>query len=99
MSRVFHHINWARLASVFSSRFSSRYGSSKGKSSGSDAPNKGRKARYADLEDRVHGPALHGYETPPVKLMRTYVRTGRTDDVEEDGIHLQYDIEQERSQS
>lgn len=94
MSGFVHHINWNRLASAFSYRFSSRYGFGKGKSSSSDSsPNKGRQARYADLEDRGHGPGMQGYETP-LMLMRTYVRTGKTGEIEEDGIHLQYDVEQ-----
>ena len=94
MSGFIHHINWSRLTSAFSSPFSSRAGFGKGKSSSSDSsPNKGRQARYTDLENRGHGPDIQGYGTP-LKLMRTYVRTGKTGEIEEDGIHLQYDVEQ-----
>ena len=96
MSSLIRHINWKRLTSVFSSSIFSRYGFSKGKSWGSNSSlDKGRKATYADLEGRAPEPGLHGYETAPVKLMRTYVRTGKTDEIGDDGIHLQYDIEQE----
>lgn len=98
MSSFFRHINWQRLASIFSSHFSSRYGFSKGRSPGSgNSPNKATRARYADLENKNRRPGPQGYETAPVKLMRTYVRTSKTDEVGEDGIHLQYDIEQQTS--
>ena len=84
---------------MFSFRFSSRHESGQSKTFGSDnVPNKGKKARYADLEDLNHGPGLQGYQTAPVKLMRTFIRAGKTGDVsDEDGIHLQYDVEQETS--
>ena len=98
MSSLSRRINWERLTSIFSSRFSTYHASSKGKSSGSaHSHNSGRKARYADLDDSGHKQGLSGYETAPIKLMRTYVRTGKTDQMEDDGIHLQYDIEQETS--
>ena len=78
--------------SRFSSRYASGKGSSKGHSSGSDISHKHhKKARYADLGES----GLQGYETAPVKLMRTYVRTGKTNEVDEDGIRLQHDVEQE----
>ena len=94
-SGILDHLNWSRLSSAFS-RFSSRYGSgkgsSKGQSTGSDISKKHhRHARYAYLWES----GLLGYERAPVKLMRTYVRTGKTDEVDEDGIRLQYDVEQE----
>lgn len=94
MSSFIRHINWIRLTSVFSSQIFSRYGFSKGKPWGSEnSLDKGRKAYYADLEGGAHEPGLQGYETAPVKLMRTYIRTGKTDEIGDDGIHLQYDIE------
>ena len=89
-----HHINENRLTSASSSPSFTRYGFGKGKFSSSDSsPNEGRQARYADLEDRGHAPGMQGYEVP-LKSMRTYVRTGKTGEIEEDCIHLQYDVEQ-----
>ena len=94
MSGFIHHINGNRLTPASSSPSFSRYRFGKGKFSSSDnSPNNGRQARYADLEDRGHAPGMQGYEVP-LKSMRTYIRTGRTGEIEEDVIHLQYDVEQ-----
>ena len=94
MSGFIRHINGKRLTSASPSPSFSRYGFGKGKYSSSDSStNKGRQAQYVDLEDRGHAPGMQGYEVP-LKSMRTYVRTGKTGEIEEDGIHLQYDVEQ-----
>ncbi len=57
---------------------------------------KPKRTAYTDLTD---GPTTFGesdYEmaSAPVKSIRTYVHTGGPWQVEEDGIHLQYNVEQ-----
>ena len=56
---------------------------------------KSRKAEYAHLEvaQTVFGERDH--EMVPVKSIRTYIQTGGAHGMEEDGIHLQYEVDQE----
>ena len=96
MSSFIRHINWTRLTSIVSFQIVPRYGFGNVESwSSNNSLNKGRKAYYADLEGRSHEPGLQGHEIAPIQLTRTYIRTGKTDEIGDDGIHLKYDIEQE----
>lgn len=97
MSSLLHHLpSWERLRSILTSRFSLSWSSNRGKSSDSEPScSKRKKAEYKDLE--VSNPTFRdrSYEMAPVKSIRTYIHTGNPSEVEEDGIHLQYKVEQE----
>ena len=102
MSNMLRHppawANWNLITSKISLGFSRRSGSVYSKYADSGYPNsKAQGANYAILAKAVDGSRLHGYEMGPVKSTRTYFRTGRSNEVDDDCIHLQYDIEQQSS--
>ena len=56
---------------------------------------KRQRTEYRDLELTNSSLGDRNYEMGPVKSMRTYIHTGDPTDVEEDGIHLHYHVDQE----
>jgi len=92
MNKLLHQLpSFALLSSNILSRFSS----SRGKFSGSDqSRSNGARATYADLEAARTGSKTRNCMIRPVKSIQSYVHTGRPDQFEEDGIHLQVNIKQ-----
>ena len=85
---------------LLSSNILSRFSSSRGKSSSSEqSRSNGTRATYADLEAARTGSKTRNCVMRPVKSMQSYVHTGRPDHLEEDGIHLQVNINQSISSS
>lgn len=108
MSSLLHHLpSWE----TFSSQWTSRFSSNREKSSGSSSSVSRKRADYEDLKDSNIAAEEHNYEMAPVKSVRdyqytgkatdvrTFVHTGKPGEVEEDGIHLQYNVEQESNTS
>ena len=102
MSNMLHHLpawaSWDLMASKLSFSFSRRSGSDQSKHTDSGHSNtRPQRANYTDLAKSVDGSGLHSYEMGPVKSTNTYIRTGKSNEVDDDGIHLQYDVEQRSS--
>ena len=108
MSSLLHHLpSWDGLSTKWTSRFSSN----REKVSGSNSSLNRKRADYKDLENSNVAIKERNYEMAPVKSLsnyihtgnpvdvRTYVHTGGRSDVEEDGIYLQYNVEQESNMS
>ena len=104
MSSLLHHLpSWEKLSSIWTSRFSSN----REKSSTSSSSHNRKRSDYKGLKDAKIGAPEESHEMAPVKSlsdyihsgnpteMRTYVHTGKPSEVEEDVIHLQYNVEQE----
>lgn len=90
--------NWDLITSKILLGFSRYSGSGHRKYADSGhSYNKPQRANYADLAKGVDRSGQRGYEMGPVKSTRTYVRTGKSSEVDDDGIHLKYDIEQQSS--
>ena len=70
----------------------SRLLTKRGKTSDSSYSNKS-KSTYASLEDSTAA-GQRTHELAPMKSMKTYIHGTHSNDAEEDGIHLRYDIEQ-----
>lgn len=80
---------------LLSSNILSRFVSSRGKSSSSEqSRSNGARATYADLEASRTGPKRRDLMMRPVKSVQSYVHTGRPGKLEEDGIHLQVNVNQ-----
>jgi hypothetical protein len=56
---------------------------------------KHKRTEYNTLDTSNISHTDRNFEMAPVKSIRTYVHTGDRREVEEDGIHLQYNVEQE----
>ena len=97
MSNLLHHLpDWEILSSQFSSRFSAHRSSNRGKSLGSEPSySKREREEYSDLEASNPPFRQRDCGMAPIKSIRTYVHTGNPKEMEEDGIHLQYNVEQE----
>ena len=97
--------SWSLLVSRLASRFSSTRTSSKsGPKEGAFGPSgsnllsfrKPRRMAYADLTDGLttFGESEYEMASVPVNSIRTHVHAGVPRQVEEDGIHLHYNVEQ-----
>ncbi|CAD6591540.1 MAG: hypothetical protein ASARMPREDX12_005214 [Alectoria sarmentosa] len=98
MSNLIHHLpKWTPLNSRLNSFFSDKlFSSTREKASSSQRSfSKPRKAEYADLDGPKPVFAERNYEMGPVKSTRTYIQVGSARELKEDGIHLQYKVEQE----
>jgi hypothetical protein len=97
--------SWSLVVSRLASRFSSTRASSKsGAKEGAFGPSgsnplsfrKPKRTAYANLTDGLttFGESEYEMASVPVNSIRTYVHAGVPRQVEEDGIHLHYNVEQ-----
>ena len=93
MSNMLRHLpawaTWDLKTSKISLGFSRHSDSGHSKYADSGHSNtRPQRANYADLAKGIDGSGLRGYELGPVKSTRTYVCTGKSSDVDDDGIYL-----------
>ena len=97
MANLLHHLpSWDQFSSKIISTFTSRQSSGKSKSSESSASfGKRNRNEYKDLGATAPSVDENNYEMAPAKSIQTFIHTGGPQEVEEDGIHLQYNVEQQ----
>ena len=97
MSGYFRHFSGlGHWTSKLTSRLGSGwFSSSKGESTKSGVPYGKRKwTDYKEMNKSGSATGDPAFEMAPTKSIRTFVHAGGPGEVDEDGIHLQYNVEQ-----
>ena len=94
MSKLLHHFpSWDTMSSIWTSRFSPKREKS---SSSGLSPNR-KRSNYKDLTDSNVAIREESHDLAPVKSLSGHIHTVNPSEVEEDGMHLEYNVERERN--